>query len=212
MKQRLGNTIASTTGGFGFDGRIGSFDFNVFFNYSIGNKLINGTKLMSAFYARSTSGYNLNEDFAMGKRYAMVDPVTGLNLVSPSSWNTVLTTYGGEAGVVSRLNELNAHASIYNPATASTMQLTNYAVENASFLRLNNLSIGYTFPKTWVKKCYMENARIYLTAYNLFVITNYSGSDPEVDTSSKRNLMTPGVDYAAYPKSRLFLAGINVTF
>ena len=212
LKQRLGNTIASTTGGFGFDGRIGSFDFNVFFNYSIGNKLINGTKLMSAFYARSTSGYNLNEDFAMGKRYAMVDPVTGLNLVSPSSWNTVLTTYGGEAGVVSRLNELNAHASIYNPATASTMQLTNYAVENASFLRLNNLSIGYTFPKTWVKKCYMENARIYLTAYNLFVITNYSGSDPEVDTSSKRNLMTPGVDYAAYPKSRLFLAGINVTF
>lgn len=212
VKQRLGNTIAHTTGGFGLDGHIGNFDFNVFFNYSIGNKLINGTKLMSAFYARSTSGYSLNDDFALSKRYAVVDPATGLNLVNPSSWNTLLNTYGGESGLINRLNELNRGASIYNPATATTMQLTDYAVEDASFLRLNNLTIGYTLPKTWVRKCFIENARIYLTGYNLFVITKYSGPDPEVDTSSKRNLMTPGVDFAAYPKSRLFLAGINVTF
>lgn len=212
VKQRLGNTIATTTGGFGLDGRLGNFDFNIFFNYSLGNKLINGTKLMSAFYARSSSGYNLNNDFALSKRYAIVDPETGLNLVRPSSWSTVLATYGGETGLISRLNELNAGASIYNPATATTMQLTDYAVEDASFLRLNNLTIGYTLPKAWTRKCYLQNVRVYFTGYNLFVITKYSGSDPEVDTSSKRNLMTPGIDYAAYPKSRLFLAGINVTF
>ncbi len=58
----------------------------------------------------------------------------------------------------------------------------------------------------------MQNVRIYFTGYNLFVFTKYSGTDPEVDTSSKRNLMTPGVDYAAYPKSRSFVGGINVTF
>ena len=51
IKQRLGNTVAPTTGGFGFDGRIGNFDFNVFFNYSLGNKLVNGTKLANSFYA-----------------------------------------------------------------------------------------------------------------------------------------------------------------
>lgn len=212
IKQRLGNTIANTTGGFGFDGHIGNVDFNVFFNYSLGNKLINGTKLMSAFYANSSSGYSLNDDFTLSKRYALIDPETGLNLVKPDSWNTLLSTYGGENAVIRRLNQMNSQASIYNPATATTMQLTDYAVEDASFLRLNNLTIGYTLPKAWIKKCLLENVRVYFTGYNLFVITNYSGADPEVDTSSKRNLMTPGVDYAAYPKSRLFLAGINVTF
>ncbi|EJX03923.1 protein containing TonB-dependent receptor, beta-barrel domain protein [gut metagenome] len=212
IKQRLGSTIAHTTGGFGFDGHIDNFDFNLFFNYSLGNKLINGTKLMSAFYANSSSGYSLNDDFALSKRYTLVDPETGLNLVKPSSWSTLLNTYGGENGVIRRLNQMNAHASIYNPATVTTMQLTDYAVEDASFLRLNNLTIGYTLPQAWTKKCLLENVRVYFTGYNLFVITSYSGADPEVDTSSKRNLMTPGIDYAAYPKSRLFLAGINVTF
>ena len=49
LKQRLGNTIAPTTGGFGFDGRVGNFDFNVFFNYSLGNVIVNGTKLAASF-------------------------------------------------------------------------------------------------------------------------------------------------------------------
>ena len=58
----------------------------------------------------------------------------------------------------------------------------------------------------------IQNVRIYFTGYNLLCFTNYSGYDPEVDTSSKRNPMTPGIDYAAYPKSRTFVGGINVTF
>ena len=62
------------------------------------------------------------------------------------------------------------------------------------------------------KKAWIENVRIYLTGYNLFCFTKYSGADPEVDTSSKKNAMCPGVDYAAYPKSRSFVGGINVTF
>ncbi len=212
IKQRLGNTIAPTTGGFGFDGRIGNFDFNIFFNYSIGNKLINGTKLMSSFYANSNAGYNLNSDFALGKRYAIVDLETGLNLAKPDSWSELLSAYGSTSGIINRLIEMNKNAKIYNPATATTMVLTDYAVEGASFLRLNNLTIGYTLPKSWISKWYIQSARVYFTGNNLFVITGYSGADPEVDTSSKSNRMTPGVDYAAYPKSRLFLLGINVTF
>ena len=96
--------------------------------------------------------------------------------------------------------------------SATTMQLTDYAVEKASFLRLNNITIGYSLPKTIVRRAFMQNVRIYLTGYNLFCWTNYSGADPEVDTSSKKNAMTPGIDYAAYPKSRTFVGGINVTF
>ena len=92
------------------------------------------------------------------------------------------------------------------------MQLLDYGVANASFLRVNNISVGYTLPKNLVRKVWLENVRLYFTGYNLFCFTKYSGADPEVDTSSKRNAMTPGVDYAAYPKSRTFVGGINVSF
>ena len=92
------------------------------------------------------------------------------------------------------------------------MQLTDYAVENASFLRLQNVTIGYTLPKTWLKNIFISNVRIYFAGYNLLCMTSYKGYDPEVDTSSKKNPMTPGIDYAAYPKSRTFVGGINVTF
>jgi hypothetical protein len=78
-----------------------------------------------------------------------------------------------------RLNEINANANIYNPAGVSTMQLISYAVEDASFLRLQNVTVGYTLPKKWVNKCYMQNVRIYFTGYNLLCFTNYSGYDPE---------------------------------
>ena len=210
LKQRLGNTIAPTTGGFGFDGRVGNFDFNVFFNYSLGNVIINGTKLAASFRSGSRTGYNLNNDFRLSNRYTWIDPETGLNLSSSST--DVLNTYGDMTTAGLRLNEINANANMYNPASATTMQLTDYAVEKASFLRLNNITIGYSLPKTIVRRAFMQNVRIYLTGYNLFCWTNYSGADPEVDTSSKKNAMTPGIDYAAYPKSRTFVGGINVTF
>ena len=58
----------------------------------------------------------------------------------------------------------------------------------------------------------MQTLRFYVTGYNLLCITKYSGSDPEVDVSSKKNPMTPGVDYASYPKSRSFVLGVNVVF
>lgn len=209
LKQKLGNTVPSWVGGFGFSGTFKNFDFNVFFNYSLGHKLINGTKLATSFYAGSAKGYNLNNDFALDNRYTWIDPVTGLNLGRPS--NSTINEYGIEA-IGDRLNEINKDANMYNPASASTMQLTDYAVENASFLRLNNLTIGYSLPKSLTSKIRLERVRVYLTGYNLYCFTNYSGTDPEVDVSSKRNAMTPGVDYAAYPKSRSFVAGINISF
>lgn len=210
VKQKLGNTIAPLTGGFGVDGHVGNFDFNVFLNYSVGNQIVNGTKLASSFYTGSTKGYNLNGDFALANRYTWIDPATGLNLGKLNG--SILESYGGEQGVIARLNEINANASIYNPAAVTLMQLNDYAVEDASFLRLNNVTIGYTLPKSWTKKCFMQKVRFYVTGYNLLVFTKYSGSDPEVDTSSKKNAMTPGIDYASYPKSRTFVGGINVTF
>ena len=152
----------------------------------------------------------MNSDFNLDNRYKWIDPSTGMNRGRPTS--TVSNADGGTENLINRLNEMNANANIYNPVGVTTMQLFDYAVEDASFLRLNNVSIGYTFPKHLVRKIWLENVRIYITGYNLLTFTKYSGADPDVDTSSKKNAMTPGIDYAAYPKSRTFVGGINVSF
>ena len=62
-----------------------------------------------------------------------------------------------------------------------------------------------------VKKLYIQKLRVYGTAYNLYTFTNYTGYDPEVDTR-RATPCTPGVDYSAYPKSRSFNFGVNLTF
>ena len=210
IKQRLGNTIAPINGGFGISGNWKNFDFTAFFNYSLGNKLINGTKLATSFRAGSAMGYNLHNDFNLDNRYSWIDPATGLNIGTPST--STIAAYGGIDNVITRLNQMNAGANMYNPVGVTAMQLTDYAVEDASFLRVQNISIGYTLPKSLVRKAWLENVRVYGTAYNLFTFTKYTGADPEVDTSSKKNAMTPGVDYAAYPKSRSYVVGVNVSF
>jgi len=210
LKQRLGNTVPTTTGGFGFDGHFKGFDFTIFLNYSIGNKLLNGTKLANAFYAGSARNYNLVDDFNVENRYTWIDPNNGMNLGRPSA--STLAAYGSNEALMSRLNELNQGKEMYNPAGVTAMQLIDYAVEDASFLRLQNVTVGYTLPKKLVQKVWLSNVRIYFTGYNLLTFTGYTGYDPEVDTSSKSNPMCPGIDYAAYPKSRSYVAGINVSF
>lgn len=212
--QRLANTVPTTTGGFGFDGlwknKWGNIDFTVFMNYSIGNKIVNGTKLASGFFAGSSKNYNIMADWDLDHRFSWIDPETGLNLGRPSAGT--VEHYGSAEALMQRINEINQGKTMWNPAANSAMVLVSDAIEDASFLRLQNVTIGYSLPKSFLKKLIIENVRIYFTGYNLLCFTNYSGYDPEVDTSSKNNPMTPGVDYAAYPKSRSFVAGINITF
>jgi hypothetical protein len=82
-------------------------------------------------------------------------------------------------------------------------------VEDGSFLRINNISLGYTLPKLVLRKAKISNARIYVTAYNLHVFSKYTGYDPEV--SVVNNALTPSVDFNAYPRARSFVAGINLS-
>lgn len=214
IKQKLGNTIPTVTGGFGLDAqyktKIGMFDANIFFNYSLGNKILNGTKAANAFLAGSSANYNLVDDFNVDNRYTWIDPATGLNLGRPSSNTIGSDYYATDIELMNRLAAINTGKEMYNPTAASTMVITDYALEDASFLRLQSLTIGYSLPKSIVKKVYMENLRFYFTAHNLWCWTKYSGYDPEVDVS--KNPMCPGIDYAAYPKSRSFVMGVNVTF
>lgn len=210
-KVRLGNTIQPVVGGFGLNGRfLKNFDFNVFFSYQLGGKLINATKAASSYYSGSTQNYNLNNNFTLANRWSRIDPVTGENMLSRNFANEYISTYGEEA-YYEYINSVNSGKTIYNPASVTQRPLTSWDVEDASFLRLQTVSIGYTLPKAFTQKLQMQKVRIYATGYNLFCLTGYSGVDPEVDCCTSTP-MTPGVDYAAYPKSFSIVGGINVTF
>ncbi len=83
-------------------------------------------------------------------------------------------------------------------------------LENGSFVRLQNVNLGYRFN---VGKSALSNLRVYLTGQNLFVITNYTGQDPEVNTNkSLSGVPSYGIDYTAYPRARTFTLGANLTF
>ncbi|WP_159445079.1 TonB-dependent receptor [Filimonas lacunae] len=89
-------------------------------------------------------------------------------------------------------------------------QYSSRWIENGSFLRLDNVSLSYNIN---VKNTFLSNARVYISAQNLFVITGYSGLDPEVNSEISGTGVAPlGVDYLAYPKSRTISAGVNVIF
>ena len=91
---------------------------------------------------------------------------------------------------------------------------TSWAMEDASFLRLQSLTLGYTLPKALTTKAGVQNCRFYVTATNLFCLTSYSGYDPEVSTYARNSSysgLTPGIDYSSYPKSRGWTFGLNVT-
>jgi TonB-dependent starch-binding outer membrane protein SusC len=84
------------------------------------------------------------------------------------------------------------------------------SVEDGSYLRISNITVGYNFPKSFVKRINLNSFRLYSSIDNLYVFTKYSGYDPDVSVGS--NQLTPGLDFDAYPKARTFRFGINVGF
>lgn len=105
------------------------------------------------------------------------------------------------------------HASNKVPSTNGYITNDVYSrfVEDGSFLRLKSVSLGYTLPTDYTKKVYMSRARVFASAQNLFTMSGYSGYDPEVSTAGN-NPMTPGMDWGAYPRSKVFTFGLEVQF
>ena len=119
--------------------------------------------------------------------------------------------YNMLAEVADRWSETNASNKV--PSTRGYVKGDVYSrfVEDGSFLRLKNLTVGYTIPQKLTKKAFISRLRVYASAQNLFCISGYSGYDPEV-SSAASNPMTPGLDWGAYPKSKVFTFGIDVQF
>jgi TonB-dependent starch-binding outer membrane protein SusC len=110
-------------------------------------------------------------------------------------------------GVVNRWTPTNPNNQYVSPFQGGRLPITNYVVENGSYLRCKNMTLGYTLPKFKG----VQGIRIYVSTNNLFTITKYSGFDPEVNTYAGSNTVT-GVDNFVYPQAKSFLGGIQVTF
>lgn len=189
----IGNSTPKFYGGFNNTFSFKGFDLSIFFTFSYGAEVFNATKLTSTKIGRSNrnalaaaSSHNRYMTIDSDGKYIMNDPVA--------------------------LNKINAGKAMasYQDLEDGDKYIHSWAVEDASFLRLSNVTLGYTFPKQWTKKFYVERLRLYATGSNLFCWTPYSGYDPEVSTTG--SALTPGVDFGAYPRSRSFVFGLNVTF
>jgi hypothetical protein len=97
----------------------------------------------------------------------------------------------------------------YADLNSTSYLASDYYVEDASYLRLRSLSLGYNFPAKILSSLNLVRARIYITGNNLYTWTNYSGYDPEVNSG---NILLSGVDHISYPRARIIIFGINVTF
>jgi TonB-linked SusC/RagA family outer membrane protein len=194
----IGNANPKHQGGFSLNARYKGFDFLAFFNWTYGNDIYNANKIDYTTYLLSRKYQNILADMDLSHRFTIIDPETGLNVATGANANP------------QRLMDINQNASIWSPLMTVT-PLHSWAIEDGSFLRLNTITIGYTIPKSILSRAHIGNVRVYVTAYNLHTWTNYTGFDPEVDTR-RSPPVTPGVDYSAYPKSRSFVGGINVTF
>ncbi|SFD84530.1 SusC/RagA family TonB-linked outer membrane protein [Flavobacterium phragmitis] len=192
-KTIIGNYNPKSTGGFVINGNAYGFDLMAAFNWSIGNDVYNADKIEFSTATASGQYKNLSSTMADGKRWTNLDPVSGQLVTDPDA-----------------LAALNANTTMWSPYMRTAI-FTDWAVEDGSFLRLNTLTLGYTAPQMFTSKLGVSKLRFYMTASNVFVWTNYSGSDPEVSTKRK-NPLTPGVDSSPYPRSRQMVFGMNLNF
>lgn len=192
----LGEVTPKHTGGLNINMTYKNFDFSAGFTYAIGGKVYNALA-MSNMYGNIDNSIGANRMKFIEDTYKIYDVDANGDLqpvTDPAS-----------------LAVLNAGAKYALPYYERGLVLSNW-VEDASYLRLNTLTVGYTLPTQWVKKIGLEYARFYVTGGNLFCITGYSGLDPEVNTNGNYGgFPTIGLDYYTYPRSRTFTVGLKLT-
>ena len=125
-----------------------------------------------------------------------------------------------ESGWRSQTNQLASYADRWSPENPASNiprvnavgreEYSSRVIEDGSFLRLKNVSLGYTLPSRSLRKAGISQMRVYVSADNIWTLTGYSGPDPEVST--RNSVLTPGFDWSAYPRAFGFTAGVNLTF
>lgn len=134
-------------------------------------------------------------------------------------WSRFFQEHGGTRNTGFLASQLDRWQKPGDITMVPKMTNANYAanlrpsrlVEDGSYVRLKNITIGYTLPSSLISKIGLSNARIYVSGQNVLTFTNYSGMDPEVNSTASTSL-TQGVDFYAMPHPRVFMGGIDLTF
>ena len=191
-KTVIGNAQPKFYGGLNNSFTYKGFDLSIFLTFSYGNEVLNATKLVTSKVG--SLNYNALDVMNSSNRWMTINS-DGQKVTDP--------------GELAALN-VGKTVAAYHDAQQGDNYIHSWAVEDASYLKLSNVTLGYTFPKNLIARVGLKNLRLYATGNNLLTWTKYSGFDPEVSTM--KSGLTPGVDFGAYPLSRSFIFGLNVAF
>jgi TonB-linked SusC/RagA family outer membrane protein len=201
-------------------------------------KLQPNAELGDVVFVNTNNDASLNDDDKVTLGSPIPDIIYGINL--GASWKGVDLnlqfggTYGNEIFNAMRYftysladvtNKDKVVLNYWRPGNTNTdiprlinkdsndnMRISDRYVEDGSYLRLRNVQLGYTLPVSLTNKFYIERLRLYVTGQNLFTITNYSGSDPEVGQITSTNYLSRGVDIGTYPQAKSIIGGVSITF
>jgi len=189
----LGNPAPKFTFGFNNYFAYKGFDLNIFLNGSVGNKAVNLI------------------------RRTFTDPMRNSNLLKEATDIALIGMHDPEVGdeELSNVYIVNADRAKVQRVTTSSAndnnRISSRFIEDASYLRIKNISLGYTFPRKWLRHLQIDNIRLYVNIQNLCTISGYKGYDPEIGALNY-NVLLRGVDDARYPSQRIYTFGLNFNF
>ena len=203
----IGSPLPKFTFGWTNSFRYKNLDLSIFLNGSYGNKVLN--------YNMMGQGYNglvhmnstwTNQHVSVQDRARLVVIDDGKTYTDGSMWYDDITNVR-----VSNTGTRTPRPSIQDPNDNDRLS-TRY-IEDGSYLRIKNITLGYTFPKTVLQKVKIDNVRVYMNIQNLYTFTKYTGFDPEVGASTQDSSgLTFGVDNGRYPSPMTCSFGLNITF
>jgi hypothetical protein len=187
-KTSLGSPLPKLIFGFSFNVEYRGIDLSAQFTGTYGNKIFNGTKQ----YLYYSQGY-ANHGAGFANRYVPNDIVK----TDPISGADVVVVAENHDTDVPR----NVSANYTNPR--------EFYIEDGSYLRLRNLTLGYTLPSSFTQRINIDRLRVYVGGRNLLTWTAYSGINPEI---GEGGILDMGIDASIYPVTRMFLWGVNLSF
>lgn len=199
-KTNLGSPMPKFTFGWTNTFRYKDFDLSIFINGSYGNKVMN---YLGMQLTHMNSAWENQLNSVTGRaRLEPIDP----DKVYPSGqyWYDDVTNVR-----VSNPEAAIPRASIQDPNDND--RISDRYVEDGSYIRLKNITLGYTFPSKLIKKFGINNLRLYANIQNLLTITGYDGYDPEIGASTQSTNVY-GLDYGRYPSPTVYSFGLNISF
>ena len=201
-KTNIGSPLPKFTFGWTNTFHYKNFDASIFINGSYGNKVMNYTSI--SLTAMKTAWSNQLNTIGSRAQLSMID----------GSKNYAAGTYWYND--ISNIKVINAGTSIPRAAINDPNdndRISSRYIEDGSYIRLKNISLGYTFPKKWISKIGLSNLRVSANIQNLLTITGYDGYDPEIGAStSDMNGYVFGMDNGRYPSPTTYSFGLNVSF